>query len=121
MKLAQVDPRHISENSTIDEVGGHSKISGIESQVDYWAKLFKFKNRIRPSLVKFQLLAKLSSKPNFLTPGARSAYAKLRQAFIETSIFYYFDPQCHIQIKTDTLGYTIGWFLSQLTLNNLDR
>ena len=57
----------------------------------------------------------------FLAPGARQAFNELRQAFIETSILHHFDPDCHIQIKTDVLSYIIGKVLSQLTSDNLNQ
>ena len=52
--------------------------------------------------------------PSFLTPKTRSAFNRLRLAFTKTPILWYFDPECHIRIETDTLGYTIGGMLSQL-------
>ncbi len=52
----------------------------------------------------------------FLTLGARKAFTKLRQVFVEAPILNHFDPKRHIQIKTDASGYTIGGILSQLTL-----
>ena len=52
--------------------------------------------------------------PNFLTPKARSALNCLRLLFIETPILWHFDPECHIWIKTDALGYAIDSVLSQL-------
>ena len=45
---------------------------------------------------------------DFLTPGAKLAFTKLRQAFLKAPILHHFDPERHIRIKTDTLGYTIG-------------
>ena len=53
--------------------------------------------------------------PKFLTPNARTAFNCLRLAFIEAPIFQYFDPECHIWIKTDASDYAIGGVLSQLT------
>ena len=52
--------------------------------------------------------------PSFLTPEARSAFNCLRLAFTEAPIFQHFDPECHIRIETDALGYAIGSVLSQL-------
>ena len=34
--------------------------------------------------------------PNFLTPGAREIFNRLRLAFIEALIFWHFDPECYI-------------------------
>ena len=52
--------------------------------------------------------------PSFLTPEARSAFNRLRLAFTEAPILRHFDPECHIRIETDALGYAIGGVLSQL-------
>ena len=56
---------------------------------------------------------------NFLTPGAKLAFTKLRQAFFKTLILYHFDPEYHIRIETDVSGYAIGGVLSQLTSDDL--
>ena len=58
---------------------------------------------------------------DFLTPGAKLAFIKLRQAFVKALILNYFDPEDYIYVKTDALGDAIGRVLSQQTLNNLDR
>ena len=50
--------------------------------------------------------------PSFLTPEARSAFNRLRLAFTEAPILQHFDPECHIRIETDALGYAIGGVLS---------
>ena len=52
------------------------------------------------------------TRPNFLTPKAKSAFNCLRLAFIEASILCHLNPKCHIQIKTDALGYAIGSVLN---------
>ena len=53
--------------------------------------------------------------PKFLTPDARTAFNRLRLAFTDALILQHFDPECHIWIETDALGYAIGGVLSQLT------
>ena len=61
-------------------------------------------------------------KPKFLTPNTRPAFNRLQLAFIKAPILWHFDPECHIWIETDTLGYAIGGVLSQLTFGtNLDE
>ena len=55
---------------------------------------------------------------DFLTPGAKLAFTKLRQAFFKALILHHFDPKCHIWIETDALGYAIGEVLSQLISDN---
>lgn len=69
-------------------------------------------------MAKFQLLAEPSSGPDLITPRAGLAFAKLRQAFIEALIFYYFDLECHICIEINISRYVISQVLSQLTLDN---
>ena len=54
------------------------------------------------------------SGPSFLTPEARSAFNRLRLAFTKAPILWHFDPECHIRIETDALGYAISGVLSQL-------
>ena len=51
----------------------------------------------------------------FLTPEAKLAFSRLRQAFTEASILHHFDPERYIRIETDASGYAIGGILSQLT------
>lgn len=93
----------IDEGNTIDKVGsGVNKIGGAKS-----------KNIIMPNfLVKFKSLVKSSFVLSFLTFGARLAFSKLRQAFIEISIFYNFNQKCHICIATDISSYIISKIFS---------
>ena len=58
---------------------------------------------------------------DFLTPGAKLAFTKLRQAFCKAPILYHFDLERYIQIETDAFGYAIGGVLSQLTLDDLGQ
>ena len=53
--------------------------------------------------------------PKFLTPNAKIAFNCLRLAFTKALIFWRFDPECHIWIEIDALGYAISEMLSQLT------
>ena len=57
----------------------------------------------------------------FLTPKARKAFIKLRQAFVKALILNHFNSKRHIRIETDASDYTIGGILSQLTLDDLGR
>ena len=52
--------------------------------------------------------------PKFLTPDAKIAFNYLRLAFTKAPILWHFDPECHIWIETDVLGYTINSMLDQL-------
>ena len=58
---------------------------------------------------------------DFLTPGAKLAFTELRQAFLKAPILHHFDPERHIRIEMDALGYAIGKVLSQLTSDDLGR
>ena len=55
----------------------------------------------------------------FLTSDAKEAFNQLRQAFTKALILWQFDPECHIRIETDALGYAIRGVLSQLTSDHL--
>ena len=65
--------------------------------------------------------SKNSSKLDFLTPGARLAFTKLRQAFVKAPILHHFDPKRHIRIETDVSGYAIDRVFNQLTLDDSGR
>ena len=69
--------------------------------------------------VERSLSKNLKRATGYLTPKARLAFTKLKKTFIEAPILQYFDPKCHIRIKTDASGYAIGRVKSQLTSNNL--
>ena len=75
-------------------------------------KLSKFKN-----LAKSQKMV----ESEFLTPRAKLAFTKLRQAFVKAPILYHFDPEGHIRIETDASDYAIGGVFSQIILNDLGR
>ena len=55
----------------------------------------------------------------FLTSKTREVFNLLQQAFTKAPILWHFDPEYHIRIKTDALGYAIGDVLSQLTSDQL--
>ena len=65
--------------------------------------------------------SKKTVRSDFLTSGAKLAFAELRQAFVKAPILHPFDPECHIQIETDVLGYAIGGVFSQLTSDDSGR
>ena len=72
-------------------------------------KIAKSKNLVKSKNQDFSPnFRNMKIEPGFLTPKARLAFTKLRQALIETSIFYHFDPECHIRIETNVSGYAIG-------------
>ena len=49
---------------------------------------------------------------DFLTPGAKLLFTKLRQTFLKALILHHFDPKRYIRIKIDTSGYAICEVLS---------
>ena len=117
------------EKPTLEEVGDGEGGDGVDSGgVEIAKKSRKSKDQ---KLVKSKKLSKSGNLPNFnakeaglsfLIPGAREAFNRLRLAFTEALIFWNFDPECHIQIKTDVSGYAIGGMLSQLaSKTSLDR
>ena len=76
-------------------------------------KTFKSKN-LFTKLSKSKKVIEL----DFLTSGTRLAFTELRQAFVKTPIFYYFEPERYIRVEIDVSGYAIGGVLSQLILDN---
>ena len=48
----------------------------------------------------------------FLTSNARTTFNRLRLAFTEVPILWHFDPEYHIWIETNALGYAISEVLS---------
>lgn len=63
-------------------------------------------------------MVKPSFRLGFLTLRARLVFIKWSQVFIKVSIFYYFDPKCHIRIKTNAFGYAINGVFNQLVLDD---
>ena len=92
------------------EINGN-KVDGGEVEVDEVGKKAQKTSKSKNSSKSQKMVGW-----DFLTPGAKLAFTKLRQAFPKAPIFHYFDPKCYIWIKTDASGYTIAGVLSQLTL-----
>ncbi len=59
--------------------------------------------------------AKANSGTDFLISEAQEAFIHLQKAFTKVLIFRHFDPERHIRIETNALGYAIGEVLSQMT------
>ena len=57
----------------------------------------------------------------YLMPNAKQAFIQLSQAFTKAPILQHFDPECHIWIETNVLGYAIDGVLSQIILDNLGQ
>ena len=108
----------VDEDSIVNEVG-NSEVCKVKVN----AKIAKSKSQDKSkgkNSVKFLVKALTQSlRSDFLTPRDRKAFTKLTKAFIETSIFYHFDPDCHIRIETDASSYVICGVFSKLTLDNL--
>ncbi len=62
-----------------------------------------------------------SSGTEFFIFKTKKAFIYLRKTFTKTLIHWHFDQKRHIYIKTNTLGYSIGGILSQITLDQLDQ
>ncbi len=77
----------------------------------------KSKNSAKAKTLKFVKVRSPGIAPEarlFLTPEARLAFTRLRQAFTEALILHHFDLERHIRIEMDECGYAIGGVLSQL-------
>ena len=80
----------------------------------YWYFIQRFSKIVAPlkSMLKTttssptdtERTSKALSNSNILTPKAKLAFLRLRQAFTEASILYHFDSERCIRIKTDTSG-----------------
>ena len=94
----------LSGSNINDIVVGDNKV-GKKDQ-----KMFKSKN-----LSKSKKVIRL----DFLTPGARLAFTKLRQAFVKAPIFHHFNLEHHIWVEINVLSYAISRIFNQLTLDDL--
>ena len=57
----------------------------------------------------------------YLISDTKKAFNHLRHAFTKALILQHFDPEWHIPIESNVLGYAIGGVLSLLTLNDLSQ
>ena len=104
------------------------KVHGVESVNELneiYGKLSKTRKlsksqklaKSRKKLFKSGNLSNFNAKknePSFLTPDARMTFNYLWLAFTKILILRHFDPECHIRIETDALGYAISGVLNQL-------
>ena len=104
--------------------GGGEELVKKSGKLSKGLKLSKSGNSKGKILTKFKKLSKIGNLPNFdakkaslsfLTLEARPIFNHLQLTFIEAPILQYFDPEYHIWIETDVLGYAIGGVLSLLT------
>ncbi len=89
------------------KIGRVKLVEGKKSKNSAKAKTLKFVKATSPGIVP-------EARP-FLTPEARLAFTRLRQAFTEAPILHHFDSEHHIRIETDPSDHAIGGVLSQLT------
>ena len=90
-----------SEMDDVEVDGNENEVDKVEKKVQ---KTSKSKNSSKSK--------KIVRSSDFLTPGNKLVFIKLRQAFLKAPIFYHFDPERHIWIQMDTSGYAIGGVLS---------
>ena len=95
-----------------DEVIGGS--DRIDETMRNLSKSRKSKNNKSGNLTRVPTIG-ATGEPIFLTPSAKEAFNRLKQAFIEAPILRHFDPESHIRIETNASGYAIGGVLSQLS------
>ena len=81
----------------------------------------KSKKWIRAKKTEISKAKNLGQSSIFFITNAKKAFIKLKQAFVEALILNHFDPERHIRIEMDALGYAICRILSQLTSDNLGR
>ena len=90
-----------SSSSNGSSSGGSGGVDRSIKNLSTTAKLAKFK---KPKMTNF--------RTEFLTSEVKKAFTYLQKAVAKALILYHFDPERHIYIKTDTLGYAIGEVLS---------
>lgn len=71
----------LGEDSIIYEFDDSSKVSELKSQVDFWVKFPKSKNRVRANLAQSLSFAKLSFRLGFLTSGAKLIFARFKMVY----------------------------------------
>ena len=100
------------DGSEMDDI----EVDGNEIKVDEVGKKGQKTSKSK-NLSKFKKMV----GSDFLTPGAKLAFNKLRQAFLKAPILYHFNLERHIRIETDILGYAISRILSHLTSDDLGQ
>lgn len=69
----------------------------------------------KSNLTKNSNFAKDNSfETDFLTSKAEKTFIHQRKTFIKTLILYHFEPESHIWIETEALGFAIGEILCQM-------
>lgn len=104
-----------NENNIIKKVGNNSEDGRVKKRSSRKIrKMAKLKNLVRPEICNFSKFIEYLKifGLGFFTFEVRLVFTKLKQAFIETLVFYYFHPECYIQIKTDIFSYAINRVLN---------
>lgn len=92
-----------------NKVGGRPKIGAVNlTEVKNLKNSTKVKKSAKSKVAKATLPGTVPEAKPFLTPEARLAFTKLRQAFTEAPILHHFDPERYICFETDASGYAIG-------------
>ena len=102
----------VGGDSVVDVVGGGEATNPTKGK--NLAKTTKSKILVKSKNHDFPKARPEEAKTGFLTPEARLAFTRLRQAFVKAPIFHHFDWESYIRIETDVSGYAIGGILSQL-------
>ena len=100
-KLKQLKSEKLSKSQKLLKTG---KLSKSQKSAKLGKKLSKSRNLLNFDAKK--------NGPSFLTLDAKTVLNHLWLAFIKAPILWHFDPECHIRIETNTLGYAIGDVLS---------
>ena len=119
---------NINDNSrpAFGRNNGNGEVNRFGDYIEYNKKLGKSKSKklFKPrKLAKSEKnLSKSGNSPNFnaknngpsfLNLKARTAFIRLRLAFIKTPILWHLDLEWHIRIEINALGYVIGDVPSQ--------
>ena len=98
-------------NATDDSAGGDKASKSIENLATATKSTKSKKLKLtKPKKSNFAF-----SGTNFLTSKAKNAFIHQQKAFTKALILKHFDPEYHIRIKTNALGYAISGMLSPLT------
>ncbi len=108
--------------SAVGGAGG-GRVGGSFENLSTAAKLAKFKKSIKSKRLDLPKanFARINSGIDFLTTKAKKAFIYLQKTFTEALILRHFDPECHIWIETDALGYAISRVINQMTSDHLDQ
>ena len=104
----------VGDNSVVGNVVGGSEATNPTKRKNL-IKITKSKILVKSKNHDFPKSRPEEAGTGFFTPKARLAFTQLRQAFVKAPILHHFDPESHIRIETDALGYAIGGVLSQLS------